>query len=85
MTQHCITSQNSFETTTASFVKVASEWGLTVSTEKTKGMVVGHEGLGDAERNSVQVENGSVEVVSHFMYVRTLAQASLERRTSQWS
>ena len=69
MTQHCITSQHSFETTTASFVKVASGWGLTESTEKTKGMVVGHEGLDDTDMNSVQVESGSVEVVSHFTYV----------------
>ena len=35
------TSRDSFESVAAEFVKVASEWGLTVSTEKTKGMVVG--------------------------------------------
>ena len=33
------TSRDSFESVAAEFVKVASEWGLTVSTEKTKGMV----------------------------------------------
>ena len=62
------TSRHSFETPTASFVKVASEWGLTVSTEKTKGVVVG-EGLDEHNTSSVQVEGGSVEVVKHFKYL----------------
>ena len=35
------TSQDSFESTTVGFVKVVSEWGLTVSIKKTKGMVAG--------------------------------------------
>ena len=61
-------SRQSFETSTASFVKVASEWGLTVSTEKTKGMVVG-DGLDEHNTSSVQVEGGTVEVVSHFTYL----------------
>ena len=38
------TCRDSFESVAAEFVKVAREWGLTVSTEKTKGLVVG-EGL----------------------------------------
>ena len=42
------TSLDSFESVAAEFVKVASEWGLTVRTEKTKGMVVG-EGLNETE------------------------------------
>ena len=61
-------SRHSFETSTASFVKVGSEWGLTVSTEKTKAMVVG-QGLGEHNTSSVQVEGGTVEVVSHFTYL----------------
>ena len=56
------TSQNSFESVAAEFVEVASEWGLTVSTEKTKGMVVG-EGLNKSDVRPVQVEGGSVDVV----------------------
>ena len=62
------TSRDSFESTTVGFVKVASEWGLTVSTEKTKGMVAGQ--ISD-ERNvrPVQVERGSLDVVSHFTYL----------------
>ena len=62
------TSRHSFETSTASFVKVASEWGLTVSTEKTNGVVVG-EGLDEHNTSSLQVEGGSLEVVKHFTYL----------------
>ena len=53
------TSRDSFESVAAEFVKVSSEWGLTVSTEKTKGMVVG-EGLNESDVRPVQVESGSV-------------------------
>ena len=49
-------------------MKVASEWGLTVSTEKTKGMVVG-EGLDEHNTSSVQMEGSTVEVVNHFTYL----------------
>ena len=61
-------SRQSFETSTVSFAKVANEWGLTVSTEKTKEMVV-EEGLDERNTSSVQVEGGTVEVVSHFTYL----------------
>ena len=58
MMWHCIaTSRDSFESVAAEFVKVASEWGLTVSTEKTKGMVVG-EGLNESDVRPVQVGGG---------------------------
>ena len=62
------TSRDSFETVAADFVKVASEWGLTVSTEKTKGMVVG-EGLNESDVGPVQVEGGSVDIVQDFTYL----------------
>ena len=65
---HCIHHHDTFETSTASFVKVVSEWGLTVSTGKTKGMVVG-EGLYEHNTSSVQVEGGTVEVMNHFTYL----------------
>ena len=58
------TSWDSFESTTVGFVKVASEWGLTVSTEKTKGMVAGQI-LDERNVRSMQVERGSLDVVSH--------------------
>ena len=62
------TSWNSFESVAAEFVKVASEWGLTLSTEKTKGMVVG-EGLDDSDIRPVQVESGSMDVIQDFTYL----------------
>ena len=62
------TSRDSFESVVADFVKVASEWGLTVSTEKTKGMVVG-EGLNESDVGPVQVESGSVDIVQDFTYL----------------
>ena len=62
------TSRDSFESVAAEFVKVASEWGLIVSTEKTKGMVVG-EGLNESDVRPVQVEGGSVDVIPDFTYL----------------
>ena len=47
---------------------MASEWGLTVSTEKTKGMVIG-EGLNEGDVRPVQVEGGSVDAVQNFTYL----------------
>ena len=52
----------------AEFVKVVSEWGMTVSTENTKGMIVG-EGLNDRDVRPVQVEGGSMDVVQDFAYL----------------
>ena len=62
------TSRDSFESVAAEFVKVASEWGLTVSTEKIKGMAVG-EGLNENDVRPVQEEGGSVIVVQDFTYL----------------
>ena len=68
---HCMQPlRDSFESVAAEFVKVASEWGLTVSTEKTKGMVVG-EGLSESDVRPVQVEGGSVDEVQDFTYLTT--------------
>ena len=61
-------SRDSFESVAAEFVKVASEWGLTVSTEKAKGMVVG-EGLNESDVRPLQVEGGSVDLVQDFTYL----------------
>ena len=43
-----VISRDSFESAAAEFVKMVSEWGLTVSTERTEGMVVG-EGLNESD------------------------------------
>ena len=64
------TSRDSFESVALEFMKVASEWGLTVSTEKTKGMVV-CEGLNESDVRPVQVEGCSVDVVQDFTYLGT--------------
>ena len=61
-------SWDSFELVAEEFMKVASEWGLTVSTEKTKGMFVG-EGLNESDIRPVQVDGGSVDVVQDFTYL----------------
>ena len=61
-------SWNSFESVAAEFMEVAREWGLTVSTEKTKRMVIGEE-LNESDVRPVQVEGGSVDVVQDFTYL----------------
>ena len=44
----------------AGFVTVAKDWGLTVSTAKTKGMVVG-QGLDENDVSPVQVDEGTFD------------------------
>ena len=62
------TSRDSFESAAAEFVKVASEWGLTVSTGKTKGMVIGNN-VDDSDVRPVPVEGGSFDILDHFTYL----------------
>ena len=62
------TSQDSFKSTTAGFMNVASEWGLTVSMEKTKGMVAGQIQEED-DMGSVELERGSLDIVNNFTYL----------------
>ena len=59
---HSTQPRYSFESVVAEFVKVASEWGLTVSNEKIKG-VVARERLNESDVRPVHVEGGSVDVV----------------------
>ena len=61
-------SWDSFESVAAEFVKLASERGLTVRIEKTKGMVVGV-GLNVSHFRPAQVDDGSVDVVQDFTYL----------------
>ena len=49
-------------------MKVASEWGLTVSTGKTKEMVIGNN-VDDSEVRPVPVEGGSFDILDHFTYL----------------
>ena len=62
------TSRDSFESATVDFVKSACEWGLTVSIEKTKGMVVGQT-LDEHAVSLVQLDGGVINVVDHFTYL----------------
>ena len=62
------TSRDSFEYAAAEFVKVASEWRLTVSTGKTKGMVIGNN-VDDSDVRPVPVEGGSFDILDHFTYL----------------
>ena len=62
------TSRDRFESATVDFVKTACEWGLTVSIENTKGMVVGQT-LDEHAVSSVQLDGGVINVVDHFTYL----------------
>ena len=61
-------SRTEFEMVTRKFVEVASKWGLTVGTQKTKGIVTG-EGSSDRDLGSVQVDGGEIEMVNCFTYL----------------
>ena len=58
-------SRTTLESVACKFVSGASAWGLTVSTEKTKGMAMGS----DEDVAPVQVKGGEIEMVEHFSYL----------------
>ena len=62
------TSRDTIEQTAVKFVREADEWGLTVSTEKTKGMAVGNS-LTEEDVAPVKVEGGEIEMVEQFTYL----------------
>ena len=57
-----------FERTTSEFVKAASEWGLTVNIQKTKGMIIGQQ-MNASDSMSVELDSGSIEIVQDFTYL----------------
>ena len=61
-------SRNTIELLAQKFVSGASEWGVTVSTEKTKGMAMG-ERLSEGDVAPIQVEGGEIEMVEQFTYL----------------
>ena len=61
-------SRSAFEKATTEFVSTASEWGLTVSLEKTTGLVVGKQ-LEPSEVVPVELVNGAIEVIEDFTYL----------------
>lgn len=62
------TSRGAFESAAAGYEEVASDFGLKLSVEKTKGMVVGQE-VDEHDAAPVQVEGGRVDIVDHFPYL----------------
>ena len=57
------------------------DWGLTVNTEKTKGMVVGAS-VSEKDMAPLQMESGSIEMVDTFPYLRS-SKASDSEITSE--
>ena len=63
-------SQDSLEHATTQFIQMASEWGLTVSVQKTKAMPLGRQ-LETSDTLPIQLSEGSIEVVHNFTYLET--------------
>ena len=64
-------SRDKLESVAVKFVKEARAWGLTVSSEKTKGMALG-EGLDDRDVSPVQVEEDVIQMVDSFTYLSSI-------------
>ena len=70
-------SRSNFEMAARKFVEVAKKWGLTVSTQKTKGIVMGEE-VCDRDMGSVHVDGGEIEMVDCFTYLGSIAYQEME-------
>ena len=69
-----VSSQDSLEHfyATTQFIQMASEWGLTVSVQKTKAMALGGQlETSDIPCLYIQLSEGSIEVVHNFTYLGT--------------
>ena len=64
------TTRNALEVSTRMFVDIAQQWGLTVSTSKTKGLVVGHHTV--EEEDPVTVGSDVIEIVPSFTYLGSI-------------
>ena len=60
--------REAFESATCEFVRTASDWGLTVSTHKTKALVMGGN-LTTADSLPLQVGEDLIEVLNDFTYL----------------
>ena len=65
------TSREAAEEAIRTYQQTAKAFGLTLSTTKTKFMVVGH-GVTEEEKLPITVEGGMVEHVEHFQYLGSL-------------
>ena len=57
-----------FERAISEFVHTAAEWGLSVSAQKSKALIVGRH-LAASDTAPVQVDSGSIDVVQDFTYL----------------
>ena len=57
-----------FEKAMSEFVQTASEWGVTVSIQKTKGMITGRQ-LTARDNMPVELDSGSTDIVQDFTYL----------------
>ena len=64
-------SRGDFEHSAREFVNSAKDWGMTVSIDKTKGMVVG-KNVDDSDVEPIQTESGSIEIVNSFQYLGSI-------------
>ena len=61
-------SREDYEMASRKFVDMARKWGLTVNTQKAKGIVIGT-AIDDRDMASVQVDGGEIEMVDCFTYL----------------
>ena len=61
----------------SSFVRTSSEWGLSVSTKKTKGLAMSI--IRDEDKTTlIQLDNGLIEMVEGFVYLGSQLTVSRE-------
>ena len=65
---YCSSCQD-FQAITKSFVEAIRDWGLTVSLDKTKGMVFGRDACSGNAMEPVQVGGGDIKMVNKFVYL----------------
>ena len=65
------TSREAFEDSAMELVDTVKDWGMTVSIEKTKGMVV-DTGVDESDTAPLQMENGSIDMVNTFSYLGSI-------------
>ena len=65
-----VTTREVMEQVAREFVRIAAEWGLTVSLEKTKLLAMGKD-LRPEDSLPVQLEGGEISTVEEFIYLRS--------------
>ena len=65
------TSRKTFESSATELKDTVEDWGMVVSIEKTKGMMVGS-GMDEVDTMSLQMEHGSIEMMNTFPYLGSI-------------